>query len=153
MKEQRALELAVDAGAKAACQKSRRGVVIFHAACEGSVSASNGPPVPFVCGGSADCRAACREVAVHAEARALLAFKAADPLDRLGWELVHVKVVDGRPVPSGPPSCVRCSALILEAGIARVWLLHEDGLRAYSAIEFHALSLQHHGLPAPRDAA
>ena len=29
--------------------------------------------------------------------------------------MLHVKVVDGQAVPSGPPSCVDCSKLILTA--------------------------------------
>ena len=41
--------------------------------------------------------------------------------------------------------------MILAAGIAKVWLLHDPdaergGLQAYSAVEFHALSAQKHGI-------
>jgi hypothetical protein len=59
-------------------------------------------------------------------------------------------VVDGQPVASGDPSCSECSKLILEAGIGSVWLLRSVGWRAYGAVEFHELSLQHHNLPRIR---
>lgn len=146
-------EAALDIAAKVAaiyplCRKSQRGVTIFHPDSGDSIYAVNGPPKGFRCDGSAACRASCRDVAVHAEARAILYAGERGFQLRKGWELLHVKVADGALVPSGPPSCVRCSALILESGIAKVWLLHEDGLRAYHAVEFHRLSLEYHGLPA-----
>jgi hypothetical protein len=146
-----ALKRATEAGAASPCAKSKRGVVVFHP-CQPIhfYPSANHPPAPFICDGSPPCRAACRDVAVHAEAAAVLAALAAGVKLAEGWELLHVKVVDGRPVPSGPPSCVRCSTLILEAGIRRVWLLHESGLKGYDAVEFHRLSLEHHGLPTTR---
>lgn len=144
---QRAIEMAAT---RPLCQKSHRGVILFHPDREGCTLAVNGPPAGFKCDGSTACRAACRDVAVHAEARAILGGLARGYRLREGWQLLHVKVADGAPVPSGPPSCVRCSALILESGIAKVWLLHEDGLRAYDAVEFHRLSLEYHGLPTTR---
>jgi hypothetical protein len=58
-----------------------------------------------------------------------------------GCDMLHVKTVDGELVPSGGPSCVQCSKLALAAGIAGVWLFHEDGWRRYGAVEFHELSL------------
>jgi hypothetical protein len=60
--------------------------------------------------------------------------------------MLHVKVVDQEAVPSGPPSCIDCSKAILEAGIKVMWLLHEDGLKGYPALDFHNLSLAYHGL-------
>jgi deoxycytidylate deaminase len=146
-----ALKLATLAGASSPCAKSKRGVVIFHP-CQPLHfhPGVNHPPAPFICDGSPACRAACRDVAVHAEAAAILSARAAGVKFAEGWELLHVKVVDGKAVPSGSPSCIRCSALILEAGVRRVWLLHENGLRSYDPVEFHRLSLEHHGLPAAR---
>lgn len=39
---------------------------------------------------------------------------------------------------------------MLEAKIAGMWLLHEDGLRRYSTEDFHTLTLAHCGLPVIR---
>jgi deoxycytidylate deaminase len=91
------------------------------------------------CTGDAACKAECRNWAVHAEMRAILA---ARQFVRDDYELLHVKTVDGAIVPSGGPSCVLCSHMILAAKIAGVWLYHETGWRRYGAAEFHALSLE-----------
>ena len=109
----------------------------------------NHPPAPFTCDGSTACREACGKVCVHAEADALLqATKGLpDPWFMGGAEMLHVKVVNGREVPSGPPSCWQCSRLILESGIAGMWLLHEEGFQRYTPEEFHRLTLEHCGLP------
>jgi hypothetical protein len=74
---------------------------------------------------------------VHAEQAALLRVgrRARDS------EMLHVKTVDAALVPSGPPSCVECSKLILAAGIAGMWLFHADGWRRYDASDFHGVSL------------
>jgi hypothetical protein len=63
--------------------------------------------------------------------------------------MLHVKVVKGIATISGPPSCWQCSRLILEAGIAGMWLLHSEGLHRYTAEEFHRLTLEHCKLPGP----
>lgn len=69
--------------------------------------------------------------------------------------LLHVKVEDDKPVPSGPPSCWQCSREILHRGLVdRVYLL-EGGdsvfsppkLRSYTPQEFHAETMRHCGLP------
>lgn len=125
------------------CAKIKRGVVIFSPAGM-LVSAYNSPPEPFRCDESAACAAVCNKVAVHAEEAALLAVGR----HAHGCDLMHVKVVNGAPVPSGPPSCWQCSRAIVAAGIAGVWLLHEEGLRRYEAGEFHRLTLAHHGITA-----
>lgn len=137
---------ALHAANQSTCRKSQRGVAILPAA--GALSSivfeSNGPPAPFVCDGSKRCVGFCRRLAVHAEQRALLS------MGRYlceGAELVHVKTVKALPVPSGEPSCVECSKLILDARVGLVWLLRSVGWRAYTAEEFHALSLEHHNLP------
>jgi len=144
---EQALLRATRIGAQSPCAKSKRGVVIWNPDLFDILCANNNhPPRGFSCDGSAACRASCRDVCVHAEVAALLDAKTG--LHRM--HMLHVKVVDGEAVPSGPPSCVSCSRSILEAGIQTMWLLHEDGLRGYPAAEFHALSLQHHGLPVIR---
>lgn len=149
----RVVAAAVAAGARSPCAKSKRGVALYDFALgEARVVARawNSPPPGFACDGSAACRAACREVCVHAEIAALIT---AGPRAR-GRSLLHVKVVDGRAVPGGGPSCVGCSRAIVQAGIRTVRLLEErDGdVRwvAYSADEFHALSLAAHGFPVTR---
>lgn len=149
MNEHEALERAIRVARDGPCQKSRRGVVVWHG--NTAFFGWNHPPKPFVCDGSAECKAACGKVCVHAEAHAILATTKGNPdpwfLD--GAEMLHVKVVDGKAVPSGEPSCWQCSRLILEAGISGMWLLHEEGLRRYTAEEFHQLTLEHCGFPSP----
>ncbi len=147
MNEHLALDQAVLEAAQSSCQKSKRGVVIWSNPWRGFiVQAHNGPPPGFACDGSDACRSACGKLCQHAEMRALF-------LARLGTDLLHVKVVDGKAVPSGPPSCWQCSRAILDQGIQRVWLLHEDGLWSYSAEDFHVQTLQNCGLPVIRSAS
>lgn len=133
-------EYAVKAAARATCEKSKRGVIIVNPFKDEPLSFGwNGPPAPFECAGSDFCREVCNQVAVHAEARALMS--AIPPVK--GRDLVHIKVVEGRAVPSGGPSCWQCSRLIVEAGIRNVWLKHEaEGWRPYSAEEFHRKTLE-----------
>jgi|SRR5579875_1056573 len=135
MNADEALAHAVAASLESPCL-SKRGVAIF--AIGGLIATGyNAPPAPWRCSANADCKRTCRHTAIHAEMAALLeAGRSAR-----GAQMLHVKTVDGAPVPSGSPSCVACSKTILAAGIARMWLLHEDGLRAYGAEEFHRLSL------------
>lgn len=160
-----ALSLATKIATGAGCAKSKRGVVIWSD--EGVLAAgSNSPPTGFTCGGS--CGPQCNKVAVHAEQRALM-----NCLKRgkrvVGAEMLHVKVTlqvkevpDQGPgltrvadiwvaTPGGPPSCVDCSKLILESGIAGMWL-YEDrpegpSLVRYTAQEFHEATLTNLGLP------
>jgi deoxycytidylate deaminase len=144
-----ALARAVEAAQLSPCVKSTRGVVIFRADTDECIIGFNHPPAPFTCDGSPACRAACGKVCVHAEAHALIeATKGlTNPWFLDEAEMLHVKVVDGREVPSGSPSCWQCSRLILESGISDMWLLHEEGLQTYTAEEFHRLTLEHCGLP------
>jgi hypothetical protein len=153
-----ALEMASDSPR---CRKSHRGCAVFRRPRPSAPAGSrpltiglvlsrgrNAPPGRFVCDGSAACRSACAEICVHAEAAALLDLKGVvlDPAIQL--EIVHVKAVNGELQVSGPPSCHRCSALILAVpSIALVWLYHAEGWRSYAAAEFHRLSLQHNNLP------
>jgi len=64
----------------------------------------------------------------------------------ISCDLVHVKVVNGSLVSSGPPSCAACSLTILDAGIRAVWLFHEDGWRRYEALDFHERSMDAEGI-------
>lgn len=145
-----ALSLAVQAGAASPCCKSKRGVVAWKDGFgnDKPVTAHNGPPPGFVCDGTDECRAACGKLCMHAEMRVLMKV-------REETDLLHVKVRNGKAVPSGPPSCPHCSKAILDRGILRVWLLHETGLRLYSAEDFHVQTLINCELPvirAPEDS-
>lgn len=148
--EQLALRAAVSAGNLSPCAKSKRGVVIFHPE-KGIISAGkNHPPAGYRCDGSDACRKNCPQLCIHAE------------MDALRWvtpqakalQLLHVKVMDGQPVPTGSPSCIGCSKHILESPIQTVWLLEHRGagaeLRSYDTARFHELSLQYRGLPVIR---
>lgn len=135
-----AAEEARKIGAKSPCQKSQRGVVLVtaHGFMMGACNA-----IPIVgCLGRERCGDKCAKVAVHAEERVLLmAGQMAQDS-----EIVHLKVMDGLPVASGPPSCAQCSRLMLSAGVAGVWLLHDKWTR-YTAIDFHRRTLENCGLP------
>lgn len=143
------VETAVEQAKYSTC-RSQRGAVVFRQTAIDKVSiiarARNRKPDGFECDGTATCKATCRVEAVHAEQAALLRAG----LMAQGSDLLHVKVVDGALVPSGPPSCVQCSKLALSAGIAYVWLFHADGWRRYTSDDFHRLSLGADRLAASR---
>jgi deoxycytidylate deaminase len=147
--EGEALNLAVFIGLQSPCAKSKRGAVIFHRekGCLGT--GFNAQPGPFVCNGSVACRAHCNKLCVHAEVAALHA-ASRNQNSVVGAEIVHVKIVNATAVASGPPSCWQCSREVLESGIEWFWLLHEDGLKRYSAEEFHEQTLCNLGLPVFR---
>ena len=78
-----------------------------------------------------------------------------------GLHMIHVKTVQGYVIPrprddtgyaatvaSGPPSCVRCAALLLDQdAVEWMWLLHLRGqLMRYSVADFFRLSLETRGL-------
>ena len=137
-----ALPYAIEAAAHSPCQ-SKRGVAIFNDSRGVVVCGWNHHPEPFTCDGSDRCKNNCGRTAIHAEQDALINVGAGL---RWGASLLHIKIVDGLPVPSGGPSCLECSKLILSAGIATVWLLLEDGWKSYPAFEFHRLTAEHHGI-------
>lgn len=136
-----AVEIAVRNAMLSRC-RSKRGVVIFKGDIRDGYVISTGfnyRPMAFGgCNGSVECKASCRYEAVHAEQQALLIAGASRVI---GADLLHVKAVDGQPVPSGGPSCVECSKLMIVAGIQGVWLLHEAGWHRYDIYDFHAVSL------------
>lgn len=145
-------------GASSPCAKSKRACIAYRPATSPEsptavlAKAVNAPPKPLVCADSERCRASCRDVAVHAEVAVLLDLQESG-ISAKGLDLVHLKVRDGKPVPSGKPSCARCSTQLLAAGVAGVWLLHEDNMefpwswRRYDALKFHRLSMRANKLP------
>ena len=141
------LVIAASAAARAAhdhsgCLRSRRGVAIWQPDSGHLTLGTNTPSPAIVCDGTDACKAVCGRICIHAEQMALLRCKNAE-----GAEMVHVKVDGkGQMVPSGPPSCDQCSKLILHAGIAGMWLLHEDGWKRCTALEFHEATLKNCGL-------
>lgn len=145
--EDHALAAAVGTAMRSPCAKSKRGVVIFKGTYV-LAAGYNHPPSPMRCDASPECYEACGKICVHAEVAALRCLSSCAE----NLEMLHVKVIDGVAVPSGPPSCWQCSREILDSGqFSRVWLLHERGLVAYTPLEFHEATLRHHGLPVARD--
>jgi hypothetical protein len=126
------------------CVKSFRGAVLYDRATLEVVGAGfNSPPPPLACTGTARCREVCRHVCVHAEERAidqalLRVGRGSAPglyerrVDEWHLDLVHVKVEgSGRVVPSGSPSCGRCSKRVLDVRVvAGVWLYEESSVEA-----------------------
>lgn len=152
------IDEAVKAARKSWCAKDQRGVVIWDG--WGVVAETNGPPAPFKCSGSVECRASCGKLAGHAEERALLRWRGL-PSWRPDASMLHIKLENDVPVPGGSPSCVGCSRSMLMAGkIAGMWLWldakhaggSEPAWRWYDVVEFHTLSLLHprNSLPAIR---
>jgi deoxycytidylate deaminase len=115
------------------CIKSKRAAVVFDANSQRLWgSGFNTPPSPMHCDGSDACRRDCGKICIHAEQMALRAaiehrvgeFGApGDGVSSLaGLTMLHVKVVDGKVVPGGPPSCWQCSREVLDAQLAGFWL-------------------------------
>lgn len=151
-----ALQRAISHAINGNCSKSRRGVAIWRPRGSLLSVACNRRADGLRCDGSAACRRDCKQICTHAEEVALHAAG----VSVKGAELLHIEMVlqddipsdiepgkqiiidDWTGVPSGPPSCVECSKMILEAGIAGVHLFHADGWRRYTAVEFHQATLQ-----------
>jgi len=163
-----ALHAAVAEGARSPCAKSKRGVVIFTT--QGLLAGGhNHPPDPFRCDGSKLCRRACTELCIHAEEDAMqhvimgpsktsVVSNWSGMLTQMNiigvdLQMLHVKVVDGKAVPSREPSCWQCSKSILGSGkIDRMWLLREDELRSYTPLEFHEATLRNCWLPVIKES-
>lgn len=116
---------------------SKRGAVVFSGDTVLTSGYNNQVP-PLTCSSDAACKATCQQTALHAEQSALVGVG----VTAHDCDLLHVKTVDGRLVPSGPPSCVQCSKLSVAYGIAGVWLFHDTGWRRYHVNEFHELSVR-----------
>jgi ADP-ribose pyrophosphatase YjhB (NUDIX family)/deoxycytidylate deaminase len=144
-----AIERAVSMACLSPCSKSKRGVVVLRA--NGTIVGSgfNHPPGGRACAGTDACRADCGKLCVHAEMSALRdAGSAAGPL-----EVVHVKVVDGRLVAGGGPSCSPCARDLLDDGrVVAVWLFHVDGWRRYPIADFYETTMRECGLPILLDS-
>lgn len=162
-----AMAAAIAAGACSPCAKSKRGVVIFNS--KGVISIGyNHPPEPMRCDGSEACRASCRYLCIHAEEDAMQHIIVLSSQERLrvcsNWQgrigymdpatplqLLHVKVEDGKAVPSQGPSCWQCSRTILGTQkISQVWLMLDDGLCSYTPLDFHEQTLRNCELPVIR---
>lgn len=158
------ISLAVDTANRGPCAKSKRGVVIYDLGTpERAVpyihgNAFNSQPWPFECNASDACKAACGRLCVHAEQRAIMQMLRPNKIERVerqyetpkpDLQLVHVKTVDGKLVPSTDgPSCDQCSKLIVEAGIRTVWLYADEGAwSCWDATMFHQATLRHLKLP------
>lgn len=126
--------------ARSSCRKSQRGALLVTA--DGREFWGSNRPASGTCDGSDACRRDCAKICVHAEQDVLIQAG----VQASGAHVVHLKVVDCRPVVSGDPSCVECSKLMLAAGVARVWLYQVDGWRSWTAAEFHAATLKNLGL-------
>lgn len=143
-----ALAVAIEQAGTSSCMKSKRGVVIWSTYTgELLASGTNRPPPRFPCDGSFACRTHCNKLCTHAELNAILDVGDAGCH---GDELLHVKIIDGRAVASGPPSCWQCSRQIVAEGIGGVWLLHDEGWKRYVGDEFHEATLRHCELPVIR---
>lgn len=147
------IDAAVRTASLGPCAKSKRGVVIYRMETNPVIhgDAHNSPPWPFECSSTDACKKDCGRICVHAEQRAILQWYSDDyvtrPIGRhVDYDLVHVKVVDGKLVPSKGPSCEQCSKLIVETGITSVWLYNGGAWDRYNASTFHQLTLRHLGL-------
>lgn len=128
---------------KSPCQKSHRGVVIVK---DNKIIGIgyNGAPNDKIC--NPCLRKEIRDnsktelcYAIHAEQRAILnALR--DGQDLHGSRLYHIKIKEGKMVPSDDISCTICSRMILEVGISEVVLLHTSGLTVYDAEEYNKLN-------------
>lgn len=144
--EKWALKQAVKAAMKSPCQ-SKRGVIIWSR-ISGKISIGwNEPPKPFKCDGSDKCKSECSKTAVHAEQAALMKIpRVKNPQWIRIYEMLHVKVVDGKAVISEKPSCWQCSKLILASELEYMWLYLKEGLVRYSPADFHEQTLKNNDL-------
>lgn len=140
-----ALNVAIETACKSSCQ-SKRGVIVWNRELGCVGKGFNSPPKPLLCDGSDKCKSNCSKTAIHAEQRAVYQALQSKVPDIGSLEIIHVKVVDGKAVPSGNPSCWQCSKLILEVGIPYVWLLHENGPKRYTALDFHEQTLKNNSI-------
>lgn len=142
------VEAALAAASQSPCQ-SKRGVALFSMNRDPQIVSIgyNYKPRGFACDGSDACKATCREEALHAEQVALVTAG----VKANGCDCLHVKSVNGGLVPSGGPSCVACSKLLLACGVVGVWLYDVEGWDRYQTHEFHRLSLENSQARARRE--
>jgi deoxycytidylate deaminase len=87
-----------------------------------------------------------RTCCIHAEWRAVInAFKK-HPEKIVGSDLYFMRLNDqGEMTRAGVPFCTECSRIALDAGVARFFLWHEDGIKGYDAHEYNELSYAYTG--------
>jgi deoxycytidylate deaminase len=78
---------------------------------------------------------------VHAEWRAVLDAVARHP-DAIADSTIYFTRVDAgdRIIHSGKPYCTVCSRIVLDVGISRFVLWHEEGMTEYDTVEYNDLS-------------
>lgn len=131
---QHIIGFAIEASIQSPC-RSQRGAAIWQG--EDLISTGfNRKPIGFRCDQSDKCKKVCALDAIHAEQAAII--HASNSIR--GADMLHVKTIDGKLVESMKPSCLQCSKLILEMGIAGMWLYHHTGWHRYNPLEFHYLS-------------
>jgi deoxycytidylate deaminase len=77
---------------------------------------------------------------IHAEQRAILDAFSLGKNFLKGSTLYYIRKKLGKKVFAGKPYCTICSKLALDAGIKEFVLWHENGIAAYDAREYNALS-------------
>lgn len=122
-----ALNEARGQGMPGVCLRSRRGSAFFNSFLGKTTifSGTNYRADRQACDASTYCDRDCASNCVHAEQAALLAALRANT-SLVGWEGLHVKTIDGKLVPSGPPSCMECAKLMTQAGVVAFWLFHAE---------------------------
>ena len=138
-----AISAAVVMARLSACHKSQRGASLYYVR-NGDVLITgrgyNRLPMSLDCVGDARCQKLCGRACLHAESVAIKGALINFPTVHRASYVVHIKVVDGEPVTSGPPSCWQCAREVAEY-TAGCWLLHDGGWRLYTSEEFYRLSL------------
>lgn len=157
---ERLLPIAVEQAMLSPCAKSKRGALVIDVGGWTGTNRGvvvgrgfNAQPGDHACDGTDACRNACGRICEHAEAAAIRDAHRHPFSDRglpSGLHMLHVKAVDGAAVPSGPPSCEKCSVTMLAHKVSVMWLLRPWGLIAYSMDYFHAETLGNLHLPVIR---
>ncbi len=136
------IKLAAEEAKKSKCKKSQRGATLVQGR-EIIGAGNNEVTLPELC--NPCIREDIRDnshielcSAVHAEQMVLLQAKGS--LE--GSVMYHVKLKDGKMVPSGKPSCTVCSRMLHKAGVSLV-LWHEEGYFIYSPEELNRLSFEY----------
>ena len=135
------LEVAIETALQSPCKKSQRGIVIVQ---RGEIvsAAYNTPPKWFGCAPEY-CRVSCRDYTIHAEENAIFKALSQGKGEQIkNARMYHVKVkTEVNEIVEGP-SCGRCSAFMVHAGIGEMVLREKEGYKLYEAREFHRRSLR-----------
>lgn len=154
------VEAAEQAAEASPCAKSTRGVVTWVHLPSRILRLSstwNGPPQPFTCLKTDECKNTCNKRCNHAETRAIrrmwqtihVGGYSGDDFMISDVQMLHIKLDRGQGVPGGPPSCWQCSREILDAGIAGIWLWelypeaeYSGEWKFYTPLDFHVATLR-----------